>query len=119
MSLRYDLRQIKDRDTSDKGFMVTEMIIWGCLDTHIGQITKANYEEWWIRYQTVTQIAFPGTKNRISLEDVRNHIGLYTNVAPKTRLQWFKAAIEPRMAFALQAEREHLAVIDNVKADAN
>jgi len=100
MSLDYDLSKIVDRDKSDEGWNVTETIIFGCMITDIGKITKANYHAWFARYK----IMIPETT--VTIFDVRKHIGLHTNVINRTQYWWIKHTFEPRLEqIALDAMR--------------
>lgn len=101
MSLDYDLRNIKNREevtivTDDDGAKfqnpITTNIIFGCVCTQIGTITEANAEEWFGRYHLWNQSH--GYEDSFTLDDVKNHIGLSTNVFPKMSMQqWFKERI--------------------------
>jgi hypothetical protein len=104
MSLDYDLSKIIDRDKSDEGWNVTQTIIFGCMITDIGTITRANYHEWFARYMIINPTA------RLTIFDVRKHIGLHTNVPNRTQPAWIKRMIIPEIErigmAAMRAERE-------------
>lgn len=101
MSLDYDLTMIKNREevttiTLEDGSKImnptTTNIIFGCLSTYIGDITEANYIEWMTRYHIWNMTH--GHKDYFTLEDVKAHIGLHTNVWPKKPMtKWFKEHI--------------------------
>lgn len=105
MSLNYDLSKIKDYETvcwipdlehpsRDKMMNpVTEQIIFSCLSTGIGEITEANWEEWWVR-EWIWNKAH-GYAMHLTPDNVKAHIGLTTNVFPKeSQTKWNKKIIE-------------------------
>ena len=95
MSLNFDTTNIANRETvttspfdKDKWHPVTEAMIWACLAVEIGEITEANAEEYFERL-AMWQLAFGpwltfgNDEVYLTLEDVKLHIGLKTNVFPK------------------------------------
>ena len=64
----------------------TEVIIWSSLIINITQITKKNYKEFYYRLNVYERLTYTGLRDNegndyyITLEDVKNRIGLYTNV---------------------------------------
>jgi hypothetical protein len=100
MSLDYDLSCIENRaenfPADENGLMNDKMhsLIWGCISTGIGKITEQNADEWFKRYAMITRIY--GGVNYLTLDDVKNAVGLSTNVFPeKSRKEWFKALLIP------------------------
>lgn len=113
MSLNWDLTAIADNEKvcwieNTDGTValnpVTNALIWASLMTNIGEITDKTapevyarahmYEQvhgaWLSRYQDGERIERPFTK-----EDVRQHIGLKTNVWPmETRAKWLKRILD-------------------------
>lgn len=122
MSLNWDLSAIKDRDDfvwveakeddPSRGIKagekrmspVTNALIWATLSVGWGEITEKNHVDWFHRLRLVELITGP-TLNRaangrvisghsITLEDVRRHIGLRTNVFPKkTDAEFYKQLV--------------------------
>jgi hypothetical protein len=93
MSLDYDLGKINNyKELCYKdGFMTprTQQIIFGCISTGIGEITEKNYIEWFMRYSM--WCGLHSFDNSPTLDDVRAHIGLRTNVFPQeSRTKWVK-----------------------------
>lgn len=86
---------------------VTNALIWGTMFVDMGQITEENYEEFFAR--TALQEKLSGAylqesdgegnhKPRyITLKDVRDHIGLRTNVSFVKRPQWIKRVTDYAM----------------------
>ena len=93
MTLNVDLRKVKDYQTlcykdEEKGNFfnlpyskVTNYLVIGSGAIGIGEITQTNYEEVFARHQFLQ-------KDQVTLDDVKNHIGLITNVAEETLGRW-------------------------------
>lgn len=93
MSLSYELKDIANLDDkrthpADAGRMhpIMEKMIWATMTTSIGTITAANAEEFYWRYAFARRLdrqpdaAFgTGEEVFITLDDVKDHIGLHTN----------------------------------------
>ncbi len=83
---------------------VTNAIIWRTMSVDIGDITEKNYREFFVRskvYSALHGADCPmmrrkeGTKDDwegadFTLEEIKKHIGLHTNVINTTRKQWIK-----------------------------
>jgi len=100
MSLNYQLTKIENYEELcwvKKGEEhyelnpVTHALIFATMVVDIGEITTKNYEEFYARmtlFGKLNDITYP------TIEDVRAHIGLHTNVFPSaTRNQWLKRMI--------------------------
>lgn len=67
----------------------TEAMIWMCIAIDIGEITQKNWEEWFVRAR-VWEMAMGALRGHgedkqfITPEEVKAHIGLKTNVFPKS-----------------------------------
>ena len=80
----------------------TEALIWGALETGIGTITKDNYPEVWMRLAMCDGINGKRLvyfddqdkewkRRSVTMDEVKAHIGLRTNVFPKeTPTKWYK-----------------------------
>ncbi len=96
MSLDYKLTKIKDfhnvcLDNAKNVKPITTAIIFGTMSTGIGEITEKNYVEFYHRYAMVNA----GHNLPFTLQDVRNHIGLSTNVFPNEKTSsWYKRIID-------------------------
>jgi hypothetical protein len=109
MSLDWHLSKIKDNDSlcwerdedgeKDRMNHVTEMLIWGTMAVGLGGITDKNVGEWAIRLEMLKRCGRAlgvkidketGKKGSFnpSIEDVRQHIGLYCNVKNETRTRF-------------------------------
>ena len=110
MSLNWDLTKIENSEDlcwkpskTDIGKVemsgVTEVLIWGTMIVSLGKITANNYKDFHrrlIEFQVVTgngmlsaTTADGERTNRMpTLQEVKAHIGLSTNVSPKTSRQW-------------------------------
>ena len=94
MSLDFDLRAIQNRDKSDQGWEVTASVIQHCMTTGIGEITETTWSEWWTRYVYFCRLSGTGDRMYLTVQNVRDHIGLKTNVFPlETRNQWIKRMV--------------------------
>ena len=107
MSLDWDLRGIANHETvcwvptgetkpdgsprvTMKG--VTNAIIWATIFVDIGRITEKNYREFYARIQFFVKLRGPfcDDGDLPTLEDVKQHVGLRTNVADLTTAQFMK-----------------------------
>lgn len=113
MAINWDIRDVNNHDEvclyldgEEKCIKnTTRAIIFGCLATGIGEITEKNWSEWYARYKFWCQAAALGTM--ITAQDVKNHIGLKTNVFPKeTRAKFLKKFNVDLDNFIRQAEEE-------------
>lgn len=85
---------------------VTNALIWATMAIDLGRITEKNVMEFWGRlsiFQSWHPFLNQHMENEsgwgprlITLEEVKAHIGLSTNVSDKTRLQWNKRFMENR-----------------------
>ena len=88
MSLTYDLTKISQEiQESEKMSDTTYRMIWATLMVDIGIITTDNAEEFLAR--TMLMDSLYGTKP-FTLDEVRAHIGLKTNVPTLTRAKFLK-----------------------------
>lgn len=74
---------------------ITNALIWGSMGIGMGQITEDNYHEFWMRMLIddalngfrITDVDDTGKRKprAVTLEEVREHIGLRTNVTKETK----------------------------------
>jgi len=93
MSLDFNIKNIKNYKTlcyqKGRGMApVTEALIWSTVGIGIGEITDKNHEEFYERLQLQQKVYGPllqveGGPFDITLDMIRDHIGLKTNVYPK------------------------------------
>ena len=95
MTLNVDLRKVKDYQTlcykdEEKGNFfnlpyskVTNYLVLASGAIGIGEITQTNYKQVFARHQFLQ-------KDQITLDDVKNHIGLITNVSEETTGRWLQ-----------------------------
>lgn len=95
MSLDYDIRSIPDNVKYKGNHMspITTCIIFATIPVDIGEISIDNYKEFYMRYclfNTANNCLYSGFSAvpAFSLADVKNHIGLKTNVYGLTRRVW-------------------------------
>lgn len=96
MTLNVDLTKVKDyknicynkkKGAGKPNFLnlpyteVTNYLVVGSMSIGIGEITQDNYKEVFARHQFLQ-------KDIITLDDVKNHIGLKTNTANETTGRW-------------------------------
>lgn len=76
---------------------ITNMLVWATIEIGIGEITEKNYHEFWMRMamcdginglrvidvETDDDGVVTKSRRSITLEEVKQHIGLKTNVFPK------------------------------------
>lgn len=112
MSLNYNLSATAlPRD--DNGLILwttaTEWLIFATMSTGIGAITEATAPEFFARLETLQSMDNTVPDGRINAADVKQHIGLTTNVSPMTRAQWLKRIVGGRVdreaaSFATRAD---------------
>lgn len=70
----------------------TEQLIWLCLELDLMEISEKNLEEWLFRLEVARALdsveTRPCRRTLPDLATLRAHIGLCTNVAPKTRAKY-------------------------------
>ena len=96
MSFSWELTQIEDYESkcwvevsggSGKRLNpTTQTLIWACLSVDMKEITSNNAEEFYTRYVMLSKAG--GERVRLTMEDVKAHVGLWTNVNTKTRAQF-------------------------------
>lgn len=94
MSLSYELTDINNyerlcwEDLNGEQVLsnVTEAIVFATMYVDIGTITKANADEFYIRYDMFCRAS--GMTNRLSISDIKDHIGLRTNVSTETKAKF-------------------------------
>lgn len=87
MSLNWDISKVKDwkkKNKSKRQRTIREALIWGTLVVGLNSITEKNYKRFYARLTAFEHLhgAFlMGSKKPyyITLEDVQNWIGLWTN----------------------------------------
>ena len=99
MSLNWNLSRMRNRDIAtdadDKLSPRTEAMIWATMAVGIGRITERNAEEF-ARRIALFETAHGALRSNadgpiyITLDEVRLHIGLSTNVADTSRAAWDK-----------------------------
>lgn len=90
MSLNWDATNAPNWEPLD--WNVKESLIFSCMAVDIGEITEANHEEWYGRYLQMYLAAGWGDPY-LTLQDVRNGIGLKTNVHTTTKAAWRKRMV--------------------------
>ena len=111
MSLGWNLTKIANRESlcwlpdgdSKKLNPITEALIWRSLSLDLGEITEKNASEWLFRTRYYSQVFGRPLNRRVekgghesvesfdfSIEDIRRHIGLHTNVSTKSRKSFLK-----------------------------
>lgn len=125
MSLDWDVRNVKDFETvcfreateEDKRYgrarsdgkataVVTEVLVFGTMAVDMGEITEANHEEFFRRLTLWhSWVGAPVTSFEtgeveylfITLDEVKAHIGLRTNVFPQKSPKQFEAKLKKVM----------------------
>lgn len=94
MSLDWRIDGIKDFEELKSNWSLTEALIWATLSVGIGQITERNFEVFHGRLSLIERLNGSfllqgGDQRYITLEEVKRHIGLWTNatfgIEPKTK----------------------------------
>jgi hypothetical protein len=99
MSLDFRLGEIENwkelwPDGSPNPAPKTHAIIFATMAAGMGEITEKNYIEFYLRVSASDAMSPWPKAEPITLEDVRRHIGLRTNVTTETASKWFKRHLE-------------------------
>ena len=93
---------------TDEERNITDCIVWGTMQTDLGEITEKNIDEWILRATMLDKIGFPLANKLVdgkhegwvpTREDLTKRTGLTTNVSTTTR-----AKFRARMAKLLEDE---------------
>lgn len=96
MSLNWNIEKVKDwENLNDEQRVVLDSIIWLSMAIGIGEITEDNYKEFFARIHMIEKlfggVIFRDRKYRtIKLDEVKDLIGLTTNVSKISRTQFNK-----------------------------
>ena len=88
---------------------VTDAIIWACMAVDMQQITAKNAEEFYTRYLMFNRVIGNEDYFRFKFEDVKAHVGMWTNVTTRTKAQFHKRVAEilrDRTERTIRYERE-------------
>lgn len=91
---------------------LTESLVWRTMLVHMGEITEENAAEFYARSKMASRITeqkpmyMDGKPYDFTLEDVKSHIGLTTNVMTLSRNEWIVKVIDYDMESIIRyAER--------------
>ena len=122
MSLNYKLDKIKGYkeicwipNTQGEGVLmnpITHNLIFSTISVGMGVITDENFEEFYFRLNICERLYDTPKDQRLSMQDVLDHVGLSTNVSFETRPKWIKRHMDYEW-------RETLYAAKIVKADSN
>lgn len=121
MSLNFDLSNVQHNDElhvvlpngeNDLAPM-TKSIVFMTMAIGMGEITEKNYREWFERASSVEAVHGPMIlsydQQFITLEDVMRHIGLSTNVFPKTpRKKFYSNLAEAALKKSIQKHKNFI-----------
>jgi hypothetical protein len=98
MALTYEFGGIENWQellgVDNKVLPKTQSVIFSTISAGIGLITEENYIEFWMRVAASDAISQWPKGDEITLEDVKRHIGLRTNVSKEARATWAKRIFE-------------------------
>lgn len=103
MGLRYDYTKcdkLEFINSSEVEKSKTEVIIWASLIINIDKITKKNYKDYYNRiniYEKLVHTCLLDNNNNeyyLTLQDIKNRIGLKTNVTNKSDSAFMKHMIK-------------------------
>jgi hypothetical protein len=121
MALTFDLMNIEnyretgyDRDGNLRP--LTELLIFTTISAGLGEITEKNVEEFYARMVVIHKlhdigIVEDGIERMITPEEVRNHIGLTTNVGNETRAQWVRRNFTAKNSILSDFKRNYRAAM--------
>lgn len=110
MALTYDLTQVKNRDMSDKGLLVTQAVIFHTMTTRIWKVTDENASEHYARIhfceadlgetmltRGTDDPEHPQGKYLLTPADIVANIGVTTNVGyEQGRREWIRSVVARR-----------------------
>lgn len=81
---------------------LTNALIWHTLSVGLNEITEDNVANFYARVALIEKIDGPSLRGKdgpysITPEDVKSHIGLWTNATSYTDAGWFEHALETRL----------------------
>lgn len=101
MSLDWDIAKVKDREQlyppQPNGSMnyITYELIWATMLVDIGEITELNCKKFYNRLMITDALLKDQSRwGEISFKDVKNHIGLHTNVTTITDHKWLTTRVK-------------------------
>lgn len=100
MSLNWNIEKVKDWENfNDEQRVVLDSIIWLTMAIGIGEITEDNHKEFFARLHMIEKlfggvIFREGKYRTIKLDEVKDLIGLTTNVSSITRAQFNKNQLQ-------------------------
>ena len=101
MSLDYNLTKTslpRDADGQIQWTTATEYLIFATMSTGIGDLSEKNAPEFFARLQIIQDMDRVIPAGRVTAADIKQHIGMTTNVFPKlTRAQWLKRIVGNQM----------------------
>ena len=99
MALTYDFTQCAISEPwSDENKGLSESLIWGCMGTGIGTLTRDNLPEFRARMILGEFWLLPEGGAYPSIEDLLPYVGLKTNVFPEeSRSKWLKRVMGSRL----------------------
>lgn len=91
MALHYDLTAVKNAFDAEGNIKpLTDKMIWFTMFVNMREITMENAEEFFTRLQLSLRLGLCTQADEITLQDIKDHIGLKTNVTEKTWSQFVK-----------------------------
>jgi hypothetical protein len=98
MSLNFELGGIENwkslHDEKNQPLPKTRDIIFSTISAGIGVITEKNYVEFYLRVAAADAMSQWPKGEPITLDDVKRHIGLRTNVTFEPAGKWFKRILD-------------------------
>ena len=98
---------ITDKDNTLHYTTPTANLAWGSMGIDIGDITYKNYKEVYFRHRFLSSIL--KYKLAFTLQDVKKHIGLHTNVAYNHRGVWKNRIVKnvmEELEYQIEKEQE-------------
>jgi hypothetical protein len=103
--------------------VITNAIIWSTLAVDIGTITDQNLVEFAARVALVEKISGPfvrngdGTDHPLTIEELRKHVGLGTNVTTRSFAEWSRLLMKQAHKDEVRRAEQRFARLDAVKTD--
>jgi hypothetical protein len=118
MSLNWNIENVKADWKSDDVWPITDALIWATMSVGMNEITNSNWREFYSRAYMIQTIhggwiIEKGKTRFVTPQEVKDHIGLYTNATNYTAAK-FKSNIDRRMR---EYANQHLRMADEAEQE--
>lgn len=132
MSLKWDVEDVEDYENlftegryGRELKSISNTLVWMTMAIDIGEITENNFEEVWARLLVVFHLGFyslnedEGTSRPFTKDEVKRHIGLWTNVPYCCWDRWFHEKVRKDTEFDETINRDLAIELEDWEYDHN